>query len=262
MIRWTWNIACLLSLALAGTLVVLWMSSYHFHHRIGHVRREIRYTLHLNRGHLRLTAPPHTLRSTNTRPMQIARLVRNDQVGWMVSFASNRPYHFYPAWRPGTPADEMRRYPPSVRSVPLLCALESRESFIAAHIDLMGCRPQKVDSSQYQNGLLRASWSGLQVELEARQSTLNPPSRIDPAQLPAIRDLWHDRLDVQMAAMPFWPLTLPPLLLPAAWLRAALRKRRRRTLGLCPACGYDLRATPIRCPECGQHATVLDASRA
>jgi hypothetical protein len=41
----------------------------------------------------------------------------------------------------------------------------------------------------------------------------------------------------------------------SAWLFRKMANPRRRP-GLCPACGYDLRATPERCPECGAVAAT------
>ena len=54
-----------------------------------------------------------------------------------------------------------------------------------------------------------------------------------------------------LLAIPYWFVALLAAAL-ASWLlrrwRTAVRRRRTNA---CPTCGYDLRATPDRCPECG-----------
>ena len=39
--------------------------------------------------------------------------------------------------------------------------------------------------------------------------------------------------------------------LPWMFVLRSRSKRQREESGLCPACGYDMRATPERCSECG-----------
>lgn len=51
--------------------------------------------------------------------------------------------------------------------------------------------------------------------------------------------------------VPGWLVTLLAATLPALWLRQPRRRRFREQHGLCLTCGYDLRATLDRCPECG-----------
>jgi hypothetical protein len=54
----------------------------------------------------------------------------------------------------------------------------------------------------------------------------------------------------------WWLLIIVGALLPltrfARWREKKRQFNRRQLAGLCPACGYDLRATPGRCPECGR----------
>lgn len=51
-------------------------------------------------------------------------------------------------------------------------------------------------------------------------------------------------------------LVLVAAVLPVAWLVIAYRSRRVARQGRCVHCGYDLRATPDRCPECGAAANA------
>ena len=78
------------------------------------------------------------------------------------------------------------------------------------------------------------------------------------------RDLgkWTLRHEGQRVAMrgfmfPLWLSATAFGILPAVWLARRWRRLRLRR-HLCPRCGYDLRATPDRCPECG---AVPEATR-
>jgi hypothetical protein len=51
--------------------------------------------------------------------------------------------------------------------------------------------------------------------------------------------------------LPYWPVVLLAAALPLHRATRAARERSRRRSGRCARCGYDLRATPGRCPECG-----------
>ena len=64
---------------------------------------------------------------------------------------------------------------------------------------------------------------------------------------------------IRSAAIRDWWLIAATLALPCLWFRSHRRSRLAERKGLCPKCGYDLRATPDRCPECGTPVIVIEA---
>jgi len=58
-------------------------------------------------------------------------------------------------------------------------------------------------------------------------------------------------LSLQVFLIPYWIIVVALLIGPSTALALRRRNRKRTMDGLCENCGYDLRATPNRCPECG-----------
>jgi hypothetical protein len=55
---------------------------------------------------------------------------------------------------------------------------------------------------------------------------------------------------------PIWSVEVITVVIPALWMSMYIRQRRRRKDNLCIVCGYDLRATSDRCPECGTQTNL------
>lgn len=63
---------------------------------------------------------------------------------------------------------------------------------------------------------------------------------------------WHSNPSYLFCSIPLWPVVLALIIANCCWYWRNAAKRLRP--GCCTQCGYDLRATPERCPECGHAA--------
>jgi hypothetical protein len=111
------------------------------------------------------------------------------------------------------------------------------------------------------------------VHWRRTHSNLYPFFAISPNPWP---NRWWNRLGFQWVRDPWgpptaasdqtgWYLVVPcwlptaMLLLLTVWqgrsIALAVRRARRISRGMCPRCGYDLRASSDRCPECGDFVT-------
>ena len=105
-------------------------------------------------------------------------------------------------------------------------------------------------------------------------------SEVDSRFLPHYKDVWgkrilgfgwhHEdmtfteqdgsgrRLRSYALLLPHWFLILLLGCVVSFWGCINRRWRKRQRSGLCVNCGYDIRATPQRCPECGAKVATLD----
>ncbi len=60
-------------------------------------------------------------------------------------------------------------------------------------------------------------------------------------------------------AVAWWPIILLTAIYPVVCFVRYRRGLKDASRGLCPSCGYDLRASPDRCPECGRAAAESSA---
>jgi hypothetical protein len=86
-------------------------------------------------------------------------------------------------------------------------------------------------------------------------------SEVGP-EYPDAPSLGFDRQVSTALVLPWWSFSAAGMILPLLAGRRWVLVRRwrwRNRWGLCAVCGYDLRATPGRCPECGTVAQSASA---
>lgn len=278
------------SLLLCVLIVALWVSSWRGGFSSSGIIGDQRLTLRSEEGRLTLFGPP--ARSDPLSEAQAQRLndlvgdLSNEQVEWgytafvtrdgtakdppspEVSPGEGAIIELWPSSRP--------ELDPATVAAPLLGALESGDTFVAAHVLLdMWFSYWEERTERREDGTLVVTADGLEVILDhpvRDESAIVDFFSDDPAVVDAhhfdctavidltqrsrISDQWHRRLDQPRSSVSYGWLTGLALVLPSLWvfqrLAVTTRVRRRVRRGLCPICGYDLTGnTSGVCPECG-----------
>jgi hypothetical protein len=267
----------LMSLAAAW----LWWRSYRGHHdHLSFHWQGQRIVLRSESGRLTAWELPTAQGPARAELQAWISRTRNADVVWRaLALAEDDPrasnadpdFSLHTGWATGR-----RGQLPSVGCLrPLLDALDDPERFAAAHAMLSVLTDQwkRLDWYYGSHGIYRdagqhtiiAVYDGMRFNLPPNTGWnadpffaafyTGPAARYDPAQIPALRDLWFARLAQPVGSWPWWPATLLLCLPTLLWLghRAggSMTRRRRHRRGCCGVCGYDLRATTGRCPECG-----------
>ena len=105
-----------------------------------------------------------------------------------------------------------------------------------------------------QQGVILPGWSYFDKPLPRRFGKHDDVLGVAVYQGTARHFLLLPPTKLQGVSIPYWLLFSLAAAAPTLWLirwRRAILARRRMGRGLCGRCGYDLRASVDRCPECG-----------
>jgi hypothetical protein len=246
-----------------------------------------RFTLRSEAGRLTLLAPPRAVagKADALAAAAAARLSNGGVYWWgLVVLEGGAPAVRFPLAEcqpPSVVAEMQALGAPALP--PLLAALDDPARFAAAHVVLMELtkpppapQPRRSPRPDPKSSDLKAHRRGDRVVLtygvlELGAKTPDRPYGVlffrartapgpDPAQMPAVRAYWHDRLGVEMASAAHAWVACATALPPLAWcllrLRRAALRRKWASRGGCATCGYALTGNVSGvCPECGTPST-------
>jgi hypothetical protein len=214
-----------LSLLLFAATVVMWVRSYRHTDRITWLTRAGRQTIRSSHGSVGLLAPvlPAPSASRTSAETQAGWRLKDD-LQWNIRCVMHTRYYFprsdqavgvYCGWvmKVGAVKDPVPQHSLDGAMVPLLAALEDPETFVRAHVALtqtygtgnrvtFETEPWIPGIPPYKDCI--AQYDGLRVTLHPRERSWDSylaTADVDPAQLAAIREQWHQRLDGRRGAV-------------------------------------------------------------
>jgi hypothetical protein len=203
------------SLLLCATSAVLWVRSYWKTDAVEFIPAEARWEVKSDYGTLRVSNRPQVLHD-----VEILRVIRKAIRDERLSSAAVDA-------RMQAVADQVRELP----------------NDYAARVAGMKRLNRELEAIRSERDARMANWNALR---RAELQVLSQLQKVPGMRAPPPRRSY---------VVPHWYVVAAAAFLPAAHAAWGLHRRRVRAIAarrrLCPECGYDLRATPDRCPECG-----------
>jgi hypothetical protein len=113
--------------------------------------------------------------------------------------------------------------------------------------DVLAARREALGRERHRLGPDKPTWYSMLREIHPLEQRMDTISR----KLKTLQGQPRRRTPPLLHAYPFAVFAAAASAWPLARRVARRRTARLLTRGICPSCGYDLRATPDLCPECG-----------